>query len=461
MNLILHPTAGLRGETDVPGDKSITHRALLLGALGDGPSRITGYLDGGDCRATMACLQALGVPIDVTENGRCPQRRDLIAVVQGVGLRGLQEPEEPLNCVRSGTSMRLLAGLLAGQPFYSVLTGEAQLRRRPMDRVVLPLRQMGGAGCARIWGRQDGRLPPLSILGGGLQGCEHILPVASAQVKSCILLAGLYAEGVTRVVEPGPSRDHTERMLRGRGIALTTEGLTHTLSGPADSLAALDTTVPGDFSSAAYLIVAGLLVPDSEICIRNVGINPTRTGLLDVLTQMGGAGCAGIVAENERDEGGEPVADLVVRAGELVATDVGGEVVPRMIDEFPILALAATQAQGTTRVRDAAELRVKESDRITAIVEGLRALGAQIEARPDGFDIHGPTTLQGADAVPHRGDHRLAMTWAVAGLIAHGETIVHDADCIADSFPGFVPRLSALTGASTGSVVVSGTEVAS
>jgi 3-phosphoshikimate 1-carboxyvinyltransferase len=442
MNLILHPTAGLRGKTDVPGDKSITHRALLLGALGDGPSRIAGYLDGGDCRATMACLQALGVTIEVADDA---------LIVHGVGLHGLQEPEEPLNCVRSGTSMRLLAGLLAGQPFYSVLTGETQLCRRPMDRVTLPLRQMGGAGCARIWGRQDGRLPPLSILGGGLRGCEHVLPVASAQVKSCILLAGLYAEGVTHVVEPGPSRDHTERMLRARGIDLTTEALTHTLSGPADSLAALDTTVPGDFSSAAYLIVAGLLVPGSEVCICNVGINPTRTGLLDVLRQMG----AHIVAKKERDEGGEPVADLVVRTGELVATDVGGEVVPRMIDEFPILALAATQAQGTTRVREAAELRVKESDRIAAIVEGLRALGAHIEARPDGFDIHGPTTLQGAVAVPHHGDHRLAMTWAVAGLIAHGETIVHDAECIADSFPGFVPRLSALTGASLGSLIAS------
>ncbi|MBC7236217.1 MAG: 3-phosphoshikimate 1-carboxyvinyltransferase [Chloroflexi bacterium] len=435
--LCLRPAPPLRGETDVPGDKSITHRALLLGALGDGVSRIYGYLDSGDCRATMGCLRAMGVEISWQEAVEGDQNPIPTLVVQGVGLRGLREPEAPLDCVRSGTTMRLLTGLLAGQPFYTVLTGEAQLRRRPMDRITIPLRQMG----ARIWGRQGGRFPPLSIQGGQLVSIDYALPVASAQVKSCLLLAGLYAQGSTRLVEPGPSRDHTERMLCARGVAIESQGLEHRVQGPVERLAALDTTVPGDLSSAAYLLVAALLVPGSEVCLRHVGINPTRTGLLDVLAQMG----ARIELQNQHDEGGEPVADLVVRTQELAATEIGGELVPRMIDEFPILALAATQARGTTRVRDAAELRVKESDRIATIVEALGALGARIDPRDDGFDVHGPTPLRGARVSSH-GDHRLAMTLAIAGLIAQGETLIEDADCIADSFPGFEERLHKIVG---------------
>ncbi|NLG50973.1 MAG: 3-phosphoshikimate 1-carboxyvinyltransferase [Chloroflexi bacterium] len=427
MNLRVRPVSGLRGAIDLPGDKSITHRALLLGSLSAGASRIRGYLDSGDCRATMGCLRALGVPVE--------QEAEDTLTVRGAGLRGWREPENVLNCVRSGTTMRLMAGLLAGQPFYSVLGGEAQLLRRPMDRVAQPLRLMG----AQITGRQSGKLPPLTLVGAPLHGIEYTLPVASAQVKSCLLLAGLYAEGMTTLIEPGPSRDHTERMLRARGVELSSQGLCHAVRGPANDLTPLDLTVPGDFSSAAYFLVGALLVEGSEVRLRHVGVNPTRTGLLDALRAMG----AEITLLDEREEGGEPVADLLVRSQGLRATTVAGDLVPRMIDEFPILALAATQAEGVTRVRDAAELRVKETDRIATIVEALRALGARIEPRPDGFDVEGPTPLVGA-AVDSFGDHRLAMTLAVAGLIARGETTVLRAEWIADSFPGFEPRLQAL-----------------
>jgi len=429
MNLSIRPVPRLHGEITVPGDKSITHRAMLFGALAQGPSRVKGFLDGGDCRATMGCLQALGARIE--------QMGADELVIHGPGLRGLQEPDDVLDCVRSGTTMRLLAGLLAGQSFFSVLTGEPQLRRRPMDRVVQPLRQMG----ACITGRQGGRLPPLSISGTKLRGTEYVLPMASAQVKSCVLLAGLYAEGPTTVVEPAPSRDHTERMLRARGVPLESQGARHTLRGPVSvNLSRLDTVVPGDFSSAAFFLVGALLLAGSEVLLRGINTNPTRTGLLDALRNMG----ASFSLLDEREEGGEPVADIAVRAQPLRGVEVGGDLVPRMIDEFPIFALAATQAQGLTRVRDAAELRVKESDRIATIVEALRALGARIEARPDGFDIEGPTPLRGAWVDSH-GDHRLAMTLAIAGLLAAGETVVANAESIPDSFPGFEDRLHLLT----------------
>ena len=429
MNLTVEQVSSLRGETRVPGDKSITHRALLLGALGGGASRVNGYLDSGDCRATIGCLQGLGVTVE--------RRNGHELIVQGNGPQGWREPSGVLDCVRSGTTMRLMAGALAGQPFYTVLAGAPQLNRRPMDRVITPLRAMG----AEIWGRQAGRLPPMSISGTKLTGTEYALPMASAQVKSCILLAGLYASGKTTVVEPGPSRDHTERMLRARGVTVHSQGLRHTLSGPIDALNPIDTVVPGDFSSAAYYMVAATILPYSEITLWNVGINPTRTGLLDVLRDMG----AEIVTMNQRDEGGEPVADLWVRAKPLRAADVGGEMVPRMIDEFPLLALAATQAQGVTRIRDAGELRVKETDRIATTVAALRAMGAQIEERPDGFDVEGPTPLTG-NRVDSYGDHRLAMTCAIAGLAARGETVVERAECIADSFPEFQVSLDALIG---------------
>ncbi len=429
MKLKVKPVSCLRGEMDIPGDKSITHRALLLGALARGASRVTGYLDGGDCRATLGCLATLGVAVER------PGPEELI--VHGPGLHGWQEPARVLDCVRSGTTMRLLAGLLAGQVFYSVLGGESQLLRRPMDRVAEPLRAMG----AEVWGRQGGKLPPLSIQGGTLHGATHMLPVASAQVKSALLLAGLYAQGETTVIEPGPSRDHTERMLRARGVAVASEGLTHRVAGPAQDLRPVETAVPGDFSSAAFFVVAGVLAPDSHIVLRHVGVNSTRTGLLDVLAAMG----AHVTPLNAHETGGEPVADLLVEtAAALRGVEIGGEVVPRMIDEFPILALAATQAQGVTRVRDAAELRVKETDRIATVVTALRALGAHIEPTDDGFVVEGPTPLASAE-VDGQGDHRLAMTLAVAGLIARGGATVLGSECISDSFPGFQERLLALS----------------
>ena len=420
MNLHVRPRKPLSGRVAVPGDKSITHRALLLGGLGEGDSRIDGFLDSGDCRATIGCLEGLGIAIE-------RPAADAL-VVHGRGLHGWRAPHRPLDCIRSGTTMRLMAGLLAGQPFESTLTAEAQLLARPMDRVIVPLRAMG----ARITGRDRDRYPPLDITGTPLQGTAYDLPVASAQVKSALLLAGMYARGRTVVSEPGPSRDHTERMLNARGVCVQSQGLVHSIDGPAARLAALDVRVPGDFSSAAYLIVAALLVPGSELVIENVGINPTRTGLLDILREMG----ADIVEEGARNEGGEPVANLIVRSSSLQGITVSGNLVPRAIDEFPILALAATQAEGETHVRDAAELRVKETDRIATTVAALSALGAEIAPTPDGFDIMGPTPLYGM-AVDSQGDHRLGMTMAVAGLVARGETVVLGSERIADSFPGF------------------------
>ncbi len=429
MNLTVTPRGPLRGEARVPGDKSITHRALLLAALGDGPARVRNHLDGGDCRATIGCLRGLGVAIDDTTPGELQ--------VEGVGLRGLVEPAGVLDCVRSGTAMRLLAGLLAGQPLFTVLSGDDQLLRRPMGRVVQPLTAMG----AHVWGRDGNRYAPLAIQGATLQGATHHLAVASAQVKSAILLAGLYAQGETAVVEPGPSRDHTERMLRGRGVALASEGLTHRVQGPVEALGSLDVDVPGDLSSAAFLIGAALLTPGSRLVLRDVNLNPTRTGLLDAIALMGGQ----VAVLDERDAAGEPLGDLAIEAQPLHGATIGGALVPRMIDEFPLLALLASQAQGVTTVTDAADLHVKETDRIVTTVAALRGLGAHIEPTADGFVIEGPTPLTGA-AIDSFGDHRLAMTLAVAGLIARGETAIGRAECMGDSFPGFAPLLLSLCG---------------
>jgi 3-phosphoshikimate 1-carboxyvinyltransferase len=416
--LTTRPSGPLRGRVRVPGDKSISHRALLLGALADGPSRITNFLPSGDCLATFTCLRALGVDVETHD------RRTL--VVQGRGLRGLQAPAAPLDCARSGTTMRLLAGILAGQPFESTLTGEPQLLRRPMRRIVEPLRRMGAA-----ISDHDGRAP-LSLRGSELRGGDYDLPIASAQVKSALLLAGLYADGPTTIRQSGPARDHTERMLAAMGAHIETTGLTVTLT-PGRPLTPLDLAIPGDLSSAAFLIVAATLVPGSQITLQGVGVNPTRTGLLDVLQAMG----ADIALVNEREQGNEPIADVLVKASALRGVEVGGETVVRMIDEFPALAVAATQAHGTILVRDATELRVKETNRIATVATELRALGARIEPRPDGFIVKGQTPLHGATVDSH-GDHRLAMALAVAGLLAEGETVVQNTTCIDDSFPGFI-----------------------
>jgi 3-phosphoshikimate 1-carboxyvinyltransferase len=424
MRLTVQPATTLRGRIRMPGDKSISHRALLLGALAEGASQVSGFLPSGDCLATLACLRALGVQVEVHDLTRL--------TIHGRGLRGLQTPTVPLNCARSGTTMRLLAGILAGQPFESTLTGEQQLLCRPMGRIAEPLRRMG-ADIETV----DGHAP-LTIRGRRLQGYDHALRVASAQVKSALLLAGLYADGPTVVHQPGPARDHTELMLAAMGAAIEISGLDVTLAPPV-SLSPLALDVPGDISSAAFLLVAAALVPGSDVTVERVGINPTRTGLLDVLSAMG----ASLVVSGEHQQGSEPVADVMVRGSELRGVDVGGDTVVRMIDEFPLLAVAATQAHGTTVVRDAAELRVKETDRIAAVTAGLGAMGARIEPLPDGFIIEGPARLRGA-VVDSHGDHRLAMALAVAGLIAEGQTVVEDAECITDSFPGFIELLRKL-----------------
>ena len=419
MKLRVRPGRALRGSVTVPGDKSISHRALLLGALAQGLSRVHNWLPAADCRATLNAVRALGVRVEQ------PTPTELH--IHGVGLRGLRPSAGPINCQGSGTTMRLLAGVLAGQPFTTTLDGHAGLRRRPMERIAIPLRRMG----ATVETRQ-GR-PPLTITGGNLHGIDYRLPVASAQVKSAVLLAGLYADGPTTVHQPGPARDHTERMLRAQGADLLVQGHTITLTPNFRPLAPCSLTIPADFSSAAFLLVAGLLLPETELRLNQIGVNPTRTGLLEVLRRMG----AEINLLNRSEQGGEPIADLVVQPGPLQGVTVSGDTVVRMIDEFPILAVAATQAQGTTLVRDAHELRVKETDRIAAVVTELRALGASIEEREDGFVVQGPTPLRGAQVHSH-GDHRLAMALVVAGLIAQGETRVEGAEVIADSFPGFV-----------------------
>jgi 3-phosphoshikimate 1-carboxyvinyltransferase len=396
----------------------------MLGSLADGVNQISGFLPSGDCLATLGCMRALGIQID--------RHDETTLSVYGRGLRGLKAPSAPLNCARSGTTMRLLTGILTGQSFGCTLTGDEQLLRRPMRRITVPLRQMG----ARV-SDVDGHAP-LTVRGQGLQGHDHTLNVASAQVKSALLLGGLYADGPTIVRQCGPARDHTERMLAAMGAGVTIDGLDVTLS-PSSSLAPLSLHIPGDFSSASFLLVAGALVPDSKVVIEGIGINPTRTGLLDVLGAMG----AQVTIENEREQGSEPVADIGVRTSDLVSAEIGGDTVVRMIDEFPILAVAATQARGKTTVRDARELRVKETDRIATIVIELRKLGADIEPYPDGYLVSGPTPLRGT-VVDSHGDHRLAMALAVAGLIAEGETTVQNADCIADSFPGFEAILERL-----------------
>jgi 3-phosphoshikimate 1-carboxyvinyltransferase len=446
--LIIRRSAPLRGCIRVAGDKSVSHRSLLLGALAEGTSRVAGFLPAADCRATLHTVRALGIEI---EEPAPPSSTGATLIVHGRGWRGLREPDSVLDCSRSGTTMRLLAGILAGQPFLSILSGDPQLRRRPMGRIAEPLRQMG----AMVLGREGGRLPPLAIQGGNLHGLDYTLPVASAQVKSALLLAGLFAADATCLRVPGPARDHTERMLMAMGAELDLEDWSPDTGGqqlslePGRPLQPVDTVVPGDFSSAAFVLVAAALVPGSEVTVEGVGVNPTRTGLLDVLQAMG----AEVVMADEHLVSGEPVASITVRSSQLRGMEVGGDLVVRAIDEFPVLAVAASQAQGETIVRDAAELRVKETDRIATTVQELRRMGADIEALPDGFAVRGPKPLRspelawGPDAAVHsHGDHRLAMALAVAGLIASGETRVEDTDCIADSFPGFVEAFVRLGG---------------
>lgn len=423
--ILVRPGSRLSGAVQVPGDKSISHRALILGALAEGTSQIEGWLPAGDTLATLRCMQQLGIAIE--------RRSETALSVRGQGLGGLQAPASTLDCANAGTAIRLLAGVMAGQPFPSVLDGSDQLRRRPMRRITDPLRQMG----AQIED-SDGRAP-LRIAPSALRGMTYELPVASAQVKSAVLLAGLFAEGPTAVIEPGPARDHTERMLRAMGAGIRADGGQVTLV-PGQPLDPLRLAIPGDISSAAFVLVAALLRADCE-CVRveGVNVNPTRTGILDILAQMGGE----IDLIHVHEQGGEPVADLLATGSPLSGTTIAGDLIVRAIDEFPALMVAALNASGQTVVKEAAELRVKETDRIAVMAGELRKLGAEVEERPDGFCIAGPQALRGAVVQGHD-DHRVAMSLVVAGLCAAGETRVEDAGCVHDSFPGFVETLQSL-----------------
>jgi len=421
--LILKPGAPLSGKTTVPGDKSISHRVILLGMLAEGVSQVRGWLAAGDTEATLGAAQALGVQID---------RHDPNTLTIHGGT--LHQPTEPLNLVNAGTGIRLLAGIMAGQSFASVLDGSEQLRRRPMKRIITPLSEMGAQITA------ENARAPMHIIPSRLQAITYDMPMASAQVKSAVLLAGLFADGVTTVKQPGPARDHTERMLAAMGAAITYDDDEVTVQ-PGQPLQPFDIDVPGDFSSAAFLLVAGCIVPGSDLTIKHVNLNETRTGLLDVLLQMGAA----ITVTETGTEAGEPVGDLHVTHSTLNGVAVNGDTVVRMIDEFPVLMVAALHAEGETVVTDAEELRVKETDRLAVMSAELRKLGAVIDETPDGFRINGPQSLIGGQVDGHD-DHRVAMSLAVAGLMAAEGTVVTDAQCAGDSFPGFSETLARLGG---------------
>ncbi|MDE2858547.1 MAG: 3-phosphoshikimate 1-carboxyvinyltransferase [Chloroflexota bacterium] len=419
--LLASPGGKLLGSTTIPGDKSLSHRAAMLGAIAAGSSHIRNWLAAGDTEATLGAMRDLGARIE---------RHDANTLTIHGG--ELRQADQALDLKNAGTGIRLLAGIMVGQPFPSVLDGSEQLRRRPMKRITAPLQSMGAQiestyGCC-----------PLRIQRSQLRGTTYELPVASAQVKSAILLAALFADAPTTVIQPGPTRDHTERMLRSMGVRIDIDDENHnrmTLH-PPQTLEPLDLTIPGDFSSGAFLLVAGLLTPDSDLTVTGVNLNPTRTGLLDVLEEMD----ADISTTYRTIESGEMIGEIRVRTSALKGIEIGGETVVRMIDEFPILMVAALRAHGETIVRDARELRVKETDRIAVMAGELRKMGAEIEEREDGFRILGPQQLSGADVDGHD-DHRIAMSMTIAGTVASGETLVTDAACVADSFPGFAETL--------------------
>jgi 3-phosphoshikimate 1-carboxyvinyltransferase len=432
VNFRVRPVRRLAGDCEVPGDKSISHRAALLGALAEGPTEVQGYLEAEDCLRTITAIQMMGV--EVTKKGPGHYR------IAGVGLGGLIEPGDVVDCGNSGTTVRLLIGVLAGQPFWTLLTGDESLRRRPMKRVAEPLALMG----ATIVGRADGGRLPLAVRGAARpRAIAYETPVASAQVKSAILLAGLGADGPVMVREPAPSRDHSEVMLRTFGARLERpDARTVTLHpGP---LRGASVQVPGDISSAAFVLVAGLIVPEACVTVRRVGVNPTRTGLLDVLAAMR-APLTTTASGGASEGAAEPMAALTVTPAPLTATAVAGALIPRLIDEVPVLAVLAARARGTTEIRDAAELRVKESDRIAALARELGKMGVRIEEWADGMVIAGDQRFRGA-RVASGGDHRMAMALAVAGLVADGETVVEDTACVQTSFPTFVETLNALAG---------------
>ncbi|RFB35607.1 3-phosphoshikimate 1-carboxyvinyltransferase [Brevibacillus sp. VP] len=423
--LTIQPAKRIQGETQVPGDKSISHRAVMFGALAEGTTRISGFLQGADCLSTIDCFSRMGVSIE---------REGDHVTVHGKGWFGLQEPNQKLDVGNSGTTIRLMSGILATQPFHCVVEGDESIAKRPMRRVVGPLREMG----AKIDGRKNGEFTPLSIRGGDLKGITYVSPVASAQIKSAILLAGLQAAGTTIVEEPSVSRDHTERMLRAFGVEVGQAGKSVSVQG-GQKLIGREISVPGDISSAAFLIAAVMMLPESELLIANVGINPTRTGIIDVVRAMGGT----IELRNERIVNEEPVADIYVAYTKLHGTVIEGDLIPRLIDEIPVIAVMATQAVGETIIRDAAELKVKETDRITTVVSQLGKFGAKVQPTDDGMIITGECVLHGTE-INSMGDHRIGMAMAIAGLASQGETIVRQAEAIDVSFPGFANLLASI-----------------
>jgi len=416
----------IEGTVRVPGDKSISHRAVMFGSLAKGTTTIEGFLPGADCLSTISCFRRMGIEIE--------QQGDKVTV-HGKGWYGLQEPSVHLEVGNSGTTIRLMAGIMSTQPFHVVMEGDESIAKRPMRRVIGPLRQMG----AKIDGRKDGEFTPLAIRGGELQGIAYHSPVASAQVKSAILLAGLQAKGVTSVTEPHLSRDHTERMLQAFGVQVVRDGLTVSVEGGQELLGRA-ISVPGDISSAAFLIAAVMMVPGSKLLIENVGINPSRTGIIDVVKAMGGS----LELVNERVVNEEPVADLLVTYSKLHGIEIAGDIIPRLIDEIPVIAAMATQATGRTIIRDAEELKVKETDRIATVVSQLSKFGAKVTPTDDGMVIEGETALTAATIDSH-GDHRIGMAMAIAGLAATGETVIENDEAIAVSFPGFAELLEGIS----------------
>ncbi len=418
-------SAPLKGTVTIPGDKSISHRSVMFGALADGTTKVTNFLRGADCLSTIACFRKLGIEIEETPDE---------ILIHGKGIHGLTAPDSMLDVGNSGTTTRLISGILAGQPFTTELNGDESIQSRPMKRIIDPLTQMG----ADIESIRENGCAPLRINPGQLHGIHYQSKVASAQVKSCILLAGLYADGVTSVTEPYLSRNHTEIMLKHFGAQITSEGTTATIT-PGSELHGQEIEVPGDISSAAYFIAVGLIVPGSEILIKNVGINPTRDGLLRVCKDMG----ADITLLNQNFGNGEPTADLLVRASALHGTTVGGAVIPTLIDELPVVAALACFTEGTTVIKDAQELKVKESNRIDVMVKNLTAMGAHVTATDDGMIIEGGYPLHGA-VIDSKLDHRIAMTFAITALASDGETEITGADCVKISYPGFYEDLSML-----------------
>lgn len=434
MNQTIQPVKSLKGTISLPGDKSISHRSLILASLAEGESKINNLLLGEDVLATMRILQQLGVPMS-HKPGELKDGETLS--IRGVGLRGLKPTKEVLDCGNSGTSMRLLLGLLAAQPFESTLTGDESLNKRPMDRVMKPLIEMGAHYTVKE--KEGGRL--IKVKGAKLLkgGVSHHLPVASAQVKSALLLAGLYAPEPTLVLEPTLSRDHTERMMAACGVTLVKRGL-EILIEPAQILKPLETTIPGDFSSAAFFLIAGLIVPNSEITLESVGTNPTRAALVEILREMGGQ----VQVQSEHIIGDEPIGNLVVKSSKLRGIDVGGDVIPKVIDEIPIFSIAASKAKGSSTISNAAELRVKESDRISALLPELRKLGVSVEEKFDGFTVQGVDSFRSGTFESH-GDHRIAMSFAIAALTTGNPSTIQNTECIATSFPDFFEKMAQLS----------------